>query len=278
MAANGVGTPRLLLLSQSSHFPNGLANSSDQVGRNLMHHGLAIIEIWTRERTDAHQGIISAVFISEEFAETDPARGFVNGLTMHITRMNGAGYQAIGSHSGNVAPWGSSHHAWFRDHFAHGFNVLIVGDDLPIADNRVTLSQTLRDDSGLPAPKITYKLDPNDRRMMDFGIERAKDLARAVDAFDVKVNAFTDADGNYRPPAWHLLGTCRLGDDPATSVLTPWQQSWDVPNLFIMDGSVLPTGAAVNPTSTIGALTLRAASHLRGHFAEVRRGVLLNAT
>ncbi len=278
LAANGVGTPRLLLLSESARFPNGLANSSDQVGRNLMHHGLAIIEIWTRERTDAHQGIISAVFISEEFAETDPARGFVNGFTMHITRMNGAGYQANGSHSGNVAPWGPAHHAWFREHFGHGFNVLIVGDDLPIADNRVTLSETLRDDSGLPAPKITYKLDPNDRRMMDFGIDRAKDLARAVDAFDVKVNAFTDAEGNYRPPAWHLLGTCRLGDDPATSVVNQWQQSWDVPNLFIMDGSVLPTGGAVNPTSTIGALTLRAATHLRDHFAEVRRGARLAAT
>ncbi len=271
LAANGVGTPRLLLLSESARFPNGLANSSDQVGRNLMHHGLAIVEIWTRERTDAHQGIVSAVYICEEFAETDPARGFVNGLTLHITRMNGAGYQANGSHSGNVAPWGAAHHAWFREHFAHGFNVLVVGDDLPIATNRVTLSETRTDDSGLPAPKITYKLDPNDRRMIDFGIARARDLATAVDAFDVKVNAFTNADGIYSPPAWHLLGTCRLGTDPGASVVNQWQQAWDVPNLFIMDGSVLPTGAAVNPTSTIGAMTLRAASHLRDHFGEVRR-------
>jgi choline dehydrogenase-like flavoprotein len=189
---------------------------------------------------------------------------------MHITRMNGAGYQANGSHSGNVAPWGKAHHPWFREHFAHGFNILIVGDDLPIADNRVTLSETLMDDNGLPAPKITYTLDPNDRRMIDFGIERAKDLASAVGAIDMKVNAFTGSDGAYNPPAWHLLGTCRLGTNPVDSVVTPWQQSWDVPNLFIMDGSVLPTGAAVNPTSTIGALTLRSANHLRDHFAEVR--------
>lgn len=271
LAANGVGTPRLLLLSESSRFPYGLANSSDQVGRNLMHHGLAIIEVWTRERTDSHQGIVSAVFICEEFAESDPARGFVNGLTLHITRKNGSGYQANGSHSGNVAPWGAAHHTWFREHFAHGFNILVVGDDLPIASNRVTLSDTLTDDSGLPAPKITYQLDPNDRRMIDYGIARAKDLAAAVDAFDVKVNAFTNAAGQYAPPAWHLLGTCRLGANPADSVTNQWHQSWDVSNLFIMDGSVLPTGAAVNPTSTIGAMTLRAASHLRDHFAEVRR-------
>ena len=107
--------------------------------------------------------------------------------------------------------------------------------------------------------------------MIDYGIERVRDLANALDAFDVKANDFTNADGEYAPPAWHLLGTCRLGSDPADSVVNPWQQSWDVPNLYIMDGSVLPTGAAVNPTSTIGAMTLRAASHLRDNFARLRK-------
>jgi 2-methyl-1,2-propanediol dehydrogenase len=271
LAANGVGTPRLLLLSESARFPNGLANGSDQVGRNLMHHGLAIVEAWTRDRTDPHQGIISATFICEEFAETDPARGFVNGFTMHIVRLNGAGYQANGSHSGNVAPWGKAHHQWFREHFGFGFGILLVGDDLPLPTNRVTLSETLTDGDGIPAPKIDYALDDNDRRMMDFAIDRARDLAAAVDAFDVKVNPFTLPDGRFAPPAWHLLGTCRMGADPADSVVNPWQRSWEVPNLFIMDGSVLPTGAAVNPTSTIGALTLRAATHLRDRFAEVSR-------
>jgi choline dehydrogenase-like flavoprotein len=170
-----------------------------------------------------------------------------------------------------VAPWGAAHHTWFRDHFGHGFCILLVGDDLPIATNRVTLSEKVTDADGIPAPKITYALDPNDRRMMDFAISRAKDLAAAVDAVDLKVNDFTGPDGRYTPPAWHLLGTCRMGTDPADSVVNQWQQSWDVPNLFIMDGSVLPTGAAVNPTSTIGALTLRAATHLRDHVADVRQ-------
>lgn len=270
VAANGVGTPRLLLMSESARHPRGLANSSDQVGRNLMHHGLAIVEIWTRQRTDSHQGIVSAVFISEEFAETDAARGFINGFTLHITRKNGAGYQANGSHSGNVAPWGEKHHAWFREHFAHGFNVLVCGDDLPLPTNRVTLSTTARDSDGLPAPHIAYALDPNDRRMIDYGIARARDLADAVDAIDVRVNPFMTPAGVYNPPAWHLLGSCRLGADRETSVVNPWHQAWDVPNLYIMDGSVLPTGGAVNPTSTIGAMTLRAAEHLRDSFAAAR--------
>jgi choline dehydrogenase-like flavoprotein len=272
VAANGIGTPRLLLLSESAQHPHGLANSSDQVGRNLMHHGLALVEIWSPERTDSHQGIVSAVYICEEFAETDPARGFVNGITLHITRQNGAGYQANGAHSGNVAPWGSAHHAWFREHFGFGFNVLVVGDDLPVATNRVTLSDTETDTDGLPAPKVTYKLDPNDRRQIDFGIDRARDLAQAIGATDVRVNNLTNAAGEYAPPAWHLLGTCRMGTDPEASVVNERHQSWDVPNLYIIDGSVLPTGGAVNPTSTIGALAMRAAANLRDTFADARAG------
>ncbi len=271
LAGNGVGTARLLLLSESARHPHGLANSSGLVGRHLMHHGLAIVEAWTEAPLASHAGVISAPIISEQFAETDPSRGFVNGFTMHIVRLNGAGFQALGSHSGNIAPWGENHHAWFRRHFGHGYGCLLVGDDLPLPENRVTLSATLTDDDGLPAPKIDYGLDPNDRRLMDFAIDRAKELAAAVDAFDVKVNDFTKPGAGYAPPAWHLLGTCRLGTDPADSVVNPWHQSWDVPNLYLMDGSVLPTGAAVNPTSTIGALTLRAASHLRDTFADARR-------
>ncbi len=273
VAANGVGTSRLLLLSENAQHPHGLANSSDQVGRNLMHHGLALVEIWSPERTDSHQGIISAVYICEEFAETDPTRGFINGVTLHITRQNGAGYQANGAHSGNAAPWGTAHHEWFRRHFGFGFNVLVVGDDLPIATNRVTLSDTLTDTDGLPAPHLTYKLDPNDRRQIDFGIARALDLAEAIGATDTRVNDLTNASGEYTPPAWHLMGTCRMGTDPEASVVNQWHQSWDVPNLYIIDGSVLPTGGAVNPTSTIGALAMRAAADLRDTFADARAGV-----
>ncbi len=270
LAANGVGTPRLLFLSESARHPNGLANGNDLVGRHLMHHGLAVVEAWVEDRTDSHKGIISAALICEEFAETDISRGFINGLTLHIVRLNGAGYQALGSHTGNVAPWGEGHHEAFRRQFAHGFGILCVGDDLPLPDNRVTLSETETDSDGLPAPKISYQLHPNDQRQMDFAVARAVDLANACGAFDVKVNRWTRGDGRYAPPAWHLLGTCRMGTDPETSVANQWGQTWEVPNLYVMDGSLLPTGGAVNPTSTIAALALRNASHLRDTFAEAR--------
>jgi choline dehydrogenase-like flavoprotein len=235
-----------------------------------MHHALAIVEMWIDEPLGSHQGIVSAALICEEFAETDLSRGFVNGLTIHIARLNGAGYQALGSHSGNTGPWGRDHHDWFRRHFSRGLCALVVGDELPQHTNRVTLSDRLKDSTGLPAARIDYALHENDDRLIRFGIERATDLAGALGAFDIKVNDFRDSDGRYRPPAWHLLGTARLGDDPQTSVTNAWHQAWDCPNLYIVDGSSFPTCAAVNPTSTITALAYRAARHLAENFSELR--------
>jgi choline dehydrogenase-like flavoprotein len=270
LCGNGIGTARLLLLSASGRQPNGLANSSDQVGRNLMHHTLSIVEAWVDEPLESHMGVICGSHICEEFAETDPARGFVNGLTLHIVRINGAGYQAMGSHSRNRAPWGAGHHRWFRDHFSRGFGILVVGDDLPQASNRVTLSERVKDSSGLPAAHINYRLHENDERLSRFGIDRAVEIAKAADAFDIKVNPFRTPEGDYKPPAWHLLGTARMGADPSTSVVNRWHQTWDVPNLYIVDGSSMPSGAAVNPTSTISALALRAARNIAANFATLR--------
>jgi choline dehydrogenase-like flavoprotein len=236
-----------------------------------MHHVLSVVEAWVDEPLESHMGVICGSHISEEFAETDTSRGFVNGLTLHIIRLNGAGYQALGSHSRNRAPWGVGHHRWFREHFSRGFGILVVGDDLPQASNRVTLSETQRDSSGLPAAHIHYRLHANDERLIRFGIDRALDIAKAADARDTKVNAFRTPSGDYFPPAWHLLGTARMGADPASSVVNLWHQTWDVPNLYIVDGSSMPTAAAVNPTSTISALALRAATHLAANFSILRK-------
>ena len=139
-----------------------------------MHHTLSMVEAWVDEPLESHKGVICGSHICEEFAETDPSRGFVNGLTLHIVRINGAGYQAMGSHSRNRAPWGAGHHRWFRDHFSRGFGMLVVGDDLPQASNRVTLSETVKDSSGLPAAHINYRLHENDERLIRFGIDRAR--------------------------------------------------------------------------------------------------------
>jgi choline dehydrogenase-like flavoprotein len=262
LCGNGVGTPRLLLLSASGRHPNGLANSSGLVGRNLMHHSAAMVEGWVDDTLDSHKGVINGTQICEEFAETNSARGFVNGFTLHAVRLNGAGYQALGSHTAVRPPWGEAHHQWFRQHFSKGFGVMVLGDDLPQDSNRVTLSETATDSSGLPAPHLHYRLHRNDELLLDYGVQRAVEVCKAAGAFDIKVNDFREADGMYRPPTWHHLGTARMGHDPATSVVDSWHRAWDVPNLYIVDGSSMPTGGAVNPTSTISAMALRAARNI----------------
>jgi choline dehydrogenase-like flavoprotein len=263
VAANGVGTPRLLLAS------DGLANSSDQVGRNLLHHTLVSADIWVDEPVGSHVGYVASV-ISRQFAESDLSRGFVNGFNFNCLTSGAAGEQAIGYLSEARAPWGHEHHRWFERHFGHGIGVHVIGDDLPNPDNRVTLDPTAVDVDGVPVARLRYAPGENDRRMMRYMLDRLVDLAAAAGAFEYRLQDYIGADGVYRTPAWHLLGTCRMGASPESSVVNRWHQAWDVPNLFIVDGSTFATGGVVNPTPTLSALALRAAEHLRDNFRELR--------
>ena len=127
-------------------------------------------------------------------------------------------------------------------------------DDLPEETNTVTLDARLRDSSGLPAPRITYRLGENTLRSLEFAEARMQEAHLAAGAVDTFVDPLV--------PSGHLLGTARMGDDPATSVVDAFGRSHDVPNLFVVDGSVMVTGGAMNPTSTIASFALRAAEHL----------------
>lgn len=265
VSCNGIGTPRLLLNSANEQHPQGLANGSDQVGRNLMFHGLAMVEAWTHDILDPHKGVICAAAYTAEFAETDVERGFVNGFTLLCSGMNGPGFQMNGSHSGNVAPWGEGHHEWFDDHFSKGFSILVQTEDLPHPDNRITLDPDLLDSDGMPAPHVRYELHPNDEALLEYACDRAVDISKAAGATDIKVNRFKNENGDYMPPAWHLMGTARMGSDPKNSVTDGEHQAWDSPNLYICDGSSMPTGGAVNPTSTLGAMALKCAAGILTH-------------
>ncbi len=260
LAANGVGTPRLLLLSDTARHPNGLANGNDVVGRYLLHHTLVAAEIWVDAPIRSYIGN-SGALISSEFAETDPARGFVNGFNFNVTRTGPAGAAAIGAFGARPTPWGAAHHADFARRLGHGFGAYAIGDDLPQATNRITLDPTETDGDGLPAARLHYVPHENDCRMMRFGIDRLRDLATSVDAFDVAINDYMENDV-YRTPAWHMLGTCRMGTDPATSTVNRWHRAWEVPHLYVCDGSSFASGGVVNPTSTVTALALRCARHL----------------
>ena len=111
--------------------------------------------------------------------------------------------------------------------FSRGFGVFAIGDDLPQATNRITLSETETDRDGLPAPRLHYQPHENDWRMMRYQLERLEEIAKACNAVDYRLHDYC-VDGVYQTPAWHLLGTCRMGADPETSVINGWNQSWDV--------------------------------------------------
>jgi choline dehydrogenase-like flavoprotein len=263
VAGNGIGTPRLLLNSASGRFPRGLANSSGLVGRNLMFHPVAFVSGLFAERVDGQQGPMGTFLHCQEFYETDRERGFVRGFQLQLCRDSGPLLTALGGFNGYPLPWGSAHHDALRERFAHTLNVCVMVEDLPEAHNTVTLSPDLVDAHGIPAPKVTYTVSENSRRALDYGIARGAELLEAAGSHSVHGLPLA------RETGWHLMGTVRMGDDPATSVVDRWGRAHDVPNLFVVDGSVFVTCASVNPTSTIQALALRSAEWIRDHFQEV---------
>lgn len=256
MAANGVGTPRLLLLSETSRFPDGLANTSGLVGKNLMLHPNNEVLGLYDEDLQSWKGPAGQSIYSMEFYETDPSRGFYGGSKLNLMPVPGilrllenfddlpfeqrwgAGIHELGQYAGRAMSWAG--------------NI----EDLPEETNRVVLDSELVDSDGVAAPKIEYAISENTQRNLDFALDRMTDMHRAAGAEHI-----------FRQPLWkeapgHLLGTARMGDDPQRSVVDRWGRSHDVPNLFIVDGSVMVTSGAVNPTATIAAMALRTAEHI----------------
>jgi len=255
LAANGVGTARLLLMSAGPGFPDGLANRSGQVGRNLMHHPTGMVTGVFSEPLDGFKGPFAVSIYSQEFYETGEDRPFVRGFQMQLVRSDGPLGTALGGYLPRV-PWGSTHHDRFMAWFAHTANLTVTTEDLPDPENRVALDPDLTDSSGLPAPRVTYTVSDNTWAMLDWGRERAGEVFEAAGAAQVLSQRLIAGAG------FHLLGTARMGSDPDTSVVDQWGRCHDIPNLFIIDGSVFVTAAALNPTSTIQAIALRTADHL----------------
>jgi choline dehydrogenase-like flavoprotein len=255
LAANGIGTPRLMLLSTSRRFPDGLANGSGLVGRRLMHHPIAFAIGVFDDLLQGHRGITACSILCQEFYETDPARDFVRGYELQVTRSHGPLITALGGFGLDV-PWGEGHHRRFAEVFDRTVGIAVTAEDLADEANTVTLADGLADAHGVPAPRLTYRLDANAERMLAHGLDRAAEALTEAGAREVLRNPLFGQAG------FHLMGTARMGDDPETSVVDPFGRAHEVPNLFVVDGSAFVTAAAVNPTPTIQALALRTADHL----------------
>ena len=259
LSANGAETPRLLLLSESSRFPDGLANSSGMVGRNLMFNGWS----WTvglfEHPVNAFRSI-PATRVIHDFYSIDPAEGFYGGGGIDSrcpadgTPMNYADWAV----PLDGPQWGREYTDSLKEWFTHSAAFVGHTTSLPVLTNSVSLDPTVRDKWGRPALRTTYADHPHDARTMEFFEERARELMDAAGATRV----WGDNGADWPPGSSHLLGTCRMGDDPASSVVDRYHRAHDVPNLFICDGSSLVTSGRGQPTMTIQALAFRAAEHI----------------
>jgi choline dehydrogenase-like flavoprotein len=263
LACNGIGTPRLLLNSRSRHFPDGLANRSGLVGKNLMFHPYAMVTGIFDEPLEGYKGPLGCCFMSQEFYETDLSRGFVRGCTFEILRGMAPVATALWGFSAGRIPWGAGHHRAYGDLFDRLAGMVIICEDLPEARNCVTLDPELVDSDGIPAPKVDYRLSENSTKMLEYAVARGKEALEAAGA------AETVAEAPLALAGWHLMGTARMGTDPDRSVVNEWGRCHDVRNLFIVDGSIFVTAAAVNPTHTIQALALYIADTIKEKLANL---------
>jgi choline dehydrogenase-like flavoprotein len=248
LAANGIGTPRLLLLSGGEE---GIANSSGMVGKRLMMHPFGtVVGLW-EDDLESWQGPWGQWLHSLEFYETDPARGFVRGAKWGL-QPTGAPLSMTTSYPWGAenAIWGEGFHRDFARRFGRSAMWGIIAEDLPEEANRVVLGEGT-DRHGIAGAKIVYKMSQNSLDLMHFHEARAAESLQAAGAYETVIAPQIRATG------WHLLGTAVMGEDPATSVTDGFGRTHDVPNLFIFDGSTWPTSAGMNPTATIAALALR---------------------
>lgn len=260
ICANGAETPRLLLLSESPRFPDGLANSSGFVGRNLMFNGFSEVAGLFPEPVNAHKSI-PATRVVHDWYEIDPAEGFYGGGGIdgrHPVRSGTAMESAIASSMFGGPSWGSEYKTLLREEFTHSAAFDGHTTSLPVDSNNITLDPEVRDKWGLPALRCTYTDHPDDLATMRYFMDRSVELMEAAGALQIHASY----PENGQTGSSHMLGTCRMGDDPATSVIDRYHRSHDVPNLFMCDGSSMVSSSRGQPTMTIMALAFRAAEHI----------------
>ncbi|WP_109473532.1 GMC family oxidoreductase [Ornithinimicrobium cavernae] len=248
VAGNSIETPRLLLMSASSLFPDGLANSSGQVGRNYMRHTTGSVYARFEKEVRMYRGETMAGLIADE-ARHDPSRGFVGGYYLQMISLGPAFLASF------IEPgaWGREF-TELMDAYARTAGLWIVGEDMPQESNRVTLNSTVQDRYGLPVPDVHFDDHPNDVAMREHAYAQSDRVYEAVGALGT----------HHTPPypSTHNLGTSRMSERPEDGVTDRWGRTHDVPNLFVSDGSLFTTGAAANPTLTIVALAIRQAEYL----------------
>ncbi|SDV46162.1 Choline dehydrogenase [Chitinasiproducens palmae] len=249
VAGYAIETPRLLLNSASARHPDGLANSNGLVGRYLMVQTNHAAWGSMRDEIRWYKGPPSLA-LCEHWNYEDRGKDFFGGYSfMSQGPLPGAWAE---TQTGNRKLWGRALVDAMTD-YNHQAGLKMVGETMPQADNRVTLADE-RDAYGLPVARVTWSMCDNDRRMVAHALRFMSDGLAAAGGSDI----WCETDNTC-----HLNGTARMGSDPRESVVNADCRSWDIPNLWICDGSVFPTVGGVNPSLTIQALACRTADRIR---------------
>lgn len=248
VAGNSIESPRLLLNSHSTMFPDGLANGAGHVGKHYMRHTTGSVYAVFDKPVHMYRGTTMAGIVKDE-ARFDPTRGFVGGYEMETLSL-GVPFMAAFL---NPGAWGRDF-TWFLDRYDHMAGLWIVGEDMPQESNRITLSPDKKDAFGMPVANVNFDDHPNDVAMRTHAYKQGAAIYDAVGALK------TFATPPY--PSTHNLGSNRMSEKPADGVVNKWGQTHEVKNLFVSDGSQFTSGASENPTLTIVALAIRQAHHV----------------
>ncbi|HEX5413894.1 MAG TPA: GMC family oxidoreductase [Terriglobia bacterium] len=242
-----IETPRLLLNSACPGFETGLANSSGTVGRYLMVQAGNVVLGRFSEPVRMYKAP-PAHALTEEFYETDPKRGFARGFAIQTVGPLPIAFAKQMMTAKGAWGWGMRELMMEYNHWAA---IALLGEILPWEDNRVELAEET-DQRGLRVAQVTFNLHENDKRLIEYGKNKVIEVMWAAGAEEVI------QESRYA----HLVGGARMGNDPATSVVDKFGHAHDIPNLFVCDGSILPTQGSANPGLTIQALAARTADYL----------------
>jgi choline dehydrogenase-like flavoprotein len=265
LTLGAIESARLMLLSQSSQFPDGIANSTGLVGKNAtFHEYLFAVGLFDQEIDDPLYGWTGNYISggSLQFYDTEEDRGHIGGCIIAASQT----CHPINMVLPGRPQWGDAMKDTDRDYFSFAMKIGLILHDLPVEANRVDLDPTVKDAWGLPVARITHKPHVNDVAMGRWQVDKNVEILQAAGARKTIPVYLEEMTGN----TCHQHGTVRMGTDPAASVLNEWCQAHDVENLFVFDGSGFPTATGVNPTLTMMANAWRCSEHLAEVYAKGR--------
>ena len=257
LACSGLGTPRLLLNSKNKEFPDGIANRSGLVGKNLMLHPLGYVEGTFKNYLGSNIGPQGCNIYSHQFYETNKKNKYKRGYTIQVLRSGNVINTAEQLLKFNKIKFGKKFYDSFFEHYGKQIPLAIISEDLPELHNRVEIDKNNLDSTGMPGVKVFYKISKNTKEILKDGLKKGTLLMNKAGA--KKIFSYAPV----RNTGWHIMGTAKMGSNFKNSVVDSNGTCHDVRNLFIIDSSIFPSSSGVNPASTIQAISLKITDYIK---------------